>query len=537
VEPCGEGYEAVAVKPSVARLNGRKLKSAVLRPGDRIELGELVMVFDSGALARDIDPPSVDNFDHTFTRFASAVGRERDLRALLGKVISILFEVIGGTDAFIFTLDENGKPRVFVSSASDRDAAEVRFSDTVVQEALTRGEGVFIPNALDDPAFSGSRSILDLQLSSVLCCPLRVAGKTSGVIYLGSKKASTSFSRRDLDMLNVYATVVAMLINHVEYISQQHTIIRRLARCEEHEGIIAESKVMRDLLANIEPLAASDIPVLLEGDTGTGKDLFAHLIHQKSRRADKAMVVVNCSSLHGELMESELFGHRKGSFTGAVRDHEGLFVAANGGTLFLDEIGEMEAGLQAKLLRTLETGTVRAVGATEERGVDVRIICATNRKLADMVERGTFRKDLYYRINQYRLILPPLCEREDDCVLLAYYFLEQYRSSYPSKEVIDFHPDTIKAIVTHDWPGNIRELAGAVHKGVLSARGPLVTIDLGMADQTPRTYESAMREFQRRVLRDAVRACGGNKEKAAKRLGLSRSTFFRYLAAADASTE
>lgn len=526
----GEGYAAVTGKSTVPRLNGKRFKHAELCPGDRLEVGRVALVFDRDSPGGEAARPAADSFVDTFGKFAAAVGRERDLRTLLRNAISMLFEVIGGTDAFIFTLDQRGKPRVFVSSASDRGAAE-RFSDTVVQEVLRRGEGVFIPNALSDPTFADARSIVDLRLSTVLCCPLRVAGKTSGVIYLGSKKATVSFSRRDLDTLNVYATVVAVLINHVEYISQQHTAIRRLARSEEHEGIVAESKVMKDLLASVESLAGSDITVLLEGETGTGKDLIAHLIHRKSRRADQEMVVVNCSSLHGELMESELFGHRRGSFTGAVRDHAGLFRAASGGTVFLDEIGEMDAGLQAKLLRTLETGTVRAVGATDEQTVDVRVVCATNRNLTEMVEKGQFRKDLYYRINQYQLKLPPLTEREDDCVLLAYYFLEKYKSTYPHKEIVDFHPDAVKAVLAHDWPGNVRELASAVHKGVLAARGPLVSIDLAGFHQAPITYEKAMQDFQRRVLRDAIRACGGNKERAAKRLGLSRSTFFRYLSA------
>ncbi|MBD3314402.1 MAG: GAF domain-containing protein [Chitinivibrionales bacterium] len=528
LEFCDGCCRAVAKYPGV-RLNGGKLKSQRLKLGDRIEIGGTAIIVDTEPDTRLSFDVSADNFINTFGRFAAAVGKERDLRSLLRKAISILFEVIGGTDAFIFTLDENRRPRVFVSSASG--PAEERFSDTVVQNVLHKGEGICIPNALSDPQLAGSQSIVDLRLSSVLCCPLQVAGKMNGIIYLGSRKATHSFSPRDLDGLSVYASVVAMLINHVEYISQQHASIRRLARSGRHEGIIGESKVMKDLLASVDSLAASDISVLLEGETGVGKDLFAQLIHRKSSRSGREFVVINCSSLQGQLMESELFGHRRGSFTGAVRDHAGLFRAAHGGTLFLDEIGEMDAGLQAKLLRTLETGMVRAVGATDEQSVDVRIICATNRDLSEMVERGEFRRDLYYRINQYCLRLPPLSRREDDCLLLAYFFLEKYKSMYPHKEIVDFHPDALEAIAVHDWPGNVRELAATVHKGVLASQGPLVTVDLGGLDKSLLTYDAAMRAFQQKLLWRAIHACGGSRDRAAQRLGLSRSTFFRYLAA------
>jgi transcriptional regulator with GAF, ATPase, and Fis domain len=436
---------------------------------------------------------------------------------------------MGGTDAFIFTLNAKGQPEICVSS-SEADKQE-RFSDTVIQEVLKLDEGIAIPNALSSRQFSTSQSIIDLRLVSVMCCPIKVAARTIGVLYLGTRKPMESFSDSDLRVLNLYATVAGMLINHVDYISHQNNAIRQLTHYQQRDGVIGESKKIQDILQRIDTVADADITVLLEGETGTGKDVFAHYLHNKSGRRAKPMVVVNCSSLQGELLESELFGHKRGSFTGAQTDHEGLFAAADGGTLFLDEIGEMSEGLQAKLLRTIETGKIRPVGATSERKVNVRIICATNRDLTTMVSQGTFRKDLYYRINQFSLRLPPLREREGDAVLLAYFFLEKYKCEYPAKNIVDFHPDSLRFITVYEWPGNVRELAAVIHRAVLSANGPFVTVDIGEKITEDFNFELATRNFQKRLLEAALMAAGNNREQAAKLLGMTRSTFFRYLAA------
>jgi transcriptional regulator with GAF, ATPase, and Fis domain len=384
---------------------------------------------------------------------------------------------------------------------------------------------------LDNHEFSQSKSIADLALRSVLCCPIMVTGSVRGAMYLGTKKPTESFTQNDLKTLALFATIAGMLINHIEYIGQQNSAIKRLTRYDARGGIVAESKKMQDVFDKVNAIERSDITVLLQGETGTGKDLFARYIHDGSSRKTRPYIVVNCSSLRGDLLESELFGHRRGSFTGAVSDHEGLFVAADGGTLFLDEIGEMSPNLQAKLLRTLESGKIRQVGANHENKVDVRIICATNRLLEKMVDEGAFRKDLYYRINQLKIVLPPLKEREEDSLLLAYYFLEKYKSNNHDKNIVDFHPDSVRFILAYDWPGNVRELASAVHCAVLSATGPFVSLEAGEKITRDFNFEEATLNFQKRLIGTALKATAHNKEQAAKLLGLSRSTFFRYLAA------
>jgi transcriptional regulator with GAF, ATPase, and Fis domain len=531
-------YVLEAMKNTIVKVNAKKIKDSALTPGDRIEIGNQVFIYErtvsapSGP-AQSLSPPTI--VLESLARFAEMVGAERDLRALLGKIIEILFEVIGGTEAFIFTVNKDNKPEVFVSSSSKH--REERFSDTIVQEALRTGTAICIGNTFADNRFSQAQSIIDMKLSSVLCSPIVIAKKTVGIIYLGSTKSTVSFTKENLDTLKLYALLTGMLISHVEFINQQNTIIKKLSEIKGEEGIIAQSSLMRKVIDDVNAVAISDIPVLLQGETGTGKDVIANLFHRKSKRAAGPFVNVNCSSLHGELLESELFGHKRGSFTGAVKDHQGLFRAAHGGTLFLDEIGEMDIGIQAKLLRTIETGMVRSVGATTEDSVDVRIICATNRNLQEMAANKTFREDLFYRLNQFTLHLPPLRDRGDDLLLLASFFLEKYKAEYPAKGVVDFHPDSLKAITFYEWPGNIRELASVIHKSVLTARGPLVTVDLAGSEDAPVNFDQATRDFQNKLINRVLAACKGNREKAAAMLGMSRSTFFRYLAEATGAAE
>jgi transcriptional regulator with GAF, ATPase, and Fis domain len=295
------------------------------------------------------------------------------------------------------------------------------------------------------------------------------------------------------------------------------------------DGVVYQSPVMRTIISDVETIARSDIAVLLSGETGSGKDTVAHLIHHRSKRSKEPFIVINCSTLRGELLASELFGHKKGAFTGALQDQTGLIASAEGGTLFLDEIGEMDASLQAMLLRVLESGKVRPLGGASEFAVDVRLICATNRDLPGMIERKTFREDLFYRVGQYEIAIPPLRERGEDAVLLANHFLEKLRRKYPEKEIEAFDSKSITAIRRYDWPGNVRQLFNVVHRGLLRASSPYVELDIPEAREKPTGLEHATLRFQKEYVFRAITACGGNKNAAAKSLGIAKSTLFRYL--------
>ncbi|MBF0433472.1 MAG: sigma 54-interacting transcriptional regulator, partial [Fibrobacteria bacterium] len=386
-----------------------------------------------------------------------------------------------------------------------------------------------IPNTLHDPKYATAKSIVALKLNTVLCTPIIISGNIIGLIYIGCRKPEISYAHPDLESLDVYALIAGMIIHNVDYICQQRETIRRLAGAEAESGLVAQSQAMQKVLDRVNPVAASTISILLQGETGTGKDVLANYIHLKSERKQGPFVAVNCSSLRGELLESELFGHKKGAFTGAVCDKKGLFQASNNGTIFLDEIAELDLSLQAKLLRVLESGLVRPVGGLGEEQVNVRVVAATNRNIADMVQDGEFREDLFYRLAQMIVHIPPLREREGDILLLAYHYLEKYKAEYPKKAIKDFHPEAIQALMTHEWPGNVRELVNVIHLSLLTSDGPLISLDMASLQQKAETLEDATHKFQKNFISRVLAMKKGNKEEAAAMLGMSRSTFFRYL--------
>ncbi|MES2889711.1 MAG: sigma 54-interacting transcriptional regulator [Pseudomonadota bacterium] len=297
--------------------------------------------------------------------------------------------------------------------------------------------------------------------------------------------------------------------------------------------IVSRSRCMAELLAEAKMVAASDASVLIHGESGTGKELLAQSIHRASPRAAKPFVAVNCGAIPENLLESELFGHVKGSFTGAVANHRGLFQTADGGTLFLDEIGDMPTALQVKLLRVLQERSVRSVGATQSVPVDVRILSATHRNLDDAMREGLFREDLFYRLNVVSLTLPPLAERREDIPLLANHFIAKLASKY-NKPLNGFAPDALKALATASWPGNVRQLFNVVEQVCALATTPLIPLTLVQrALRVPSvevlSYAVARERFERDYLVGLLKLTDGNVADAARLAERNRTEFYRLL--------
>jgi len=297
--------------------------------------------------------------------------------------------------------------------------------------------------------------------------------------------------------------------------------------------IVTASPAMEDLLRQAKLVAQSDASVLIHGASGAGKEMLARAIHKGGRRAERPFVAVNCAAIPEALLESELFGHRKGAFTGAAYDHKGLFQSADGGTIFLDEIGDMPLALQAKLLRTLQDREVRPVGATQSVPVDVRIISATHRDLEARVKSGEFREDLYYRLNVVSFRLPALAERREDIVPLANHFLHEVSGRY-GKHVRSFAPEALELLIAAPWPGNVRQLQNVIEQAVALATGSIVTATLVQsalksepAKLTP--LDEAKRAFERDYLVRLLRLTGGNVTRAARMAQRNRTEFYKLL--------
>jgi len=303
-------------------------------------------------------------------------------------------------------------------------------------------------------------------------------------------------------------------------------------------ALIGHSAPMRTLFDMLERVAAADVPLLIGGETGTGKGLFARVVHAESRRSSGPFVEVNCAALPEGLLESELFGHEKGAFTGAARSRRGLFAQADGGTLFLDEIGDIPPSLQVKLLHVLEEGMVRPVGSDRASKIDVRLIAASHRDLRKSVREGLFREDLFYRIDVVSLQLPPLRERRDDIPFLTEHFLREQRSRHPYSPVVCFSPDAMKRLLEYDWPGNVRELSHVIERACVLSR----TAEVQPEDLPPSLHQSGssrvpilegeilpIRAVQRRYAAWALSQCGGHRARTAEKLGVDVKTLYNWL--------
>jgi len=296
--------------------------------------------------------------------------------------------------------------------------------------------------------------------------------------------------------------------------------------------IITRSPVMEDKLAQANMVAGTDARVLLTGESGTGKELLARAIHKASPRRNKPFVTINCSAMAENLLESELFGHEKGAFSGAVRPHKGLFQAADGGTLLLDEIGDMPMRLQVKLLRVLQEEQIRPVGSTEAMPVNVRVISASHRDLQQLMVSGQFREDLYYRLNVVHIELPPLSRRREDIPLLVAHFLEQVSKESGQRRI--YAPEAVELLATSDWPGNIRQLYNVLRQNVALAHGPIITAEtvqqsLGGSPTRLPSFDEARDEFTRNYLSQILQITTGNVSQAARLARRNRTDFYKLL--------
>jgi Nif-specific regulatory protein len=446
--------------------------------------------------------------------------------------------------------------------------------------ALREGIAIRVADAQRDPRhYHGADEITGFTTRDLLAVPLITHQGKVGVIEAVNSRGPQPFSEEDMAFFEALGASIAIAIENARLYTQVREseaslrtrvgVLRRdLARTDVFSKIIGSTPAMLEVFRLMESAAASSIPVLIEGETGTGKELVARGIHMASARSEGPFVAINCASLPETLLESELFGHRRGAFTGAVRDNPGLFRAAHGGVIFLDEISDMPMSMQAKLLRVLEEEEVVAVGDNLPRKVDVRVLSATNRDLKTQVERGNFRQDLYYRVAVFPIRLPPLRRRREDIPLLAGEFLNAAAQRH-HKRILGLAPETIDLLGRYDWPGNVRELRNEIDRAVALARdGDLIHpghlsaglgVSVTQAGEPPtpvpqtaaapattqaappaaegqsqssaNSLRKARAAFEARHIADALRQHQGNVSRTAQALGLSRAALQKKMKA------
>lgn len=531
-------------------VRGKKLRSYELKHGDQVDVGGVELVFS----AVDLPPPThADKALKTqldamqqLLEFSELLARPSDLDALLDELIDQIVGLTRASKGFLVLANDSGSEySVRVARNLERqpvdDPSEL-LSDKIIGEVIKTREAQIISDAYNDTRFQTSLSVINLRLCSVMCVPLIVRGELLGLIYVGNDNVTDLFKQDQLELLKLYAAQAALFVKNAGLLNELRHESAELAERLEHfkfGEIIGACPQMVAVYKMVEKVAATDITVLVTGETGTGKELIAREIHNRSSRSDGPFITVNCGAIPENLIESELFGHTKGAFTGAVANQIGKFQAANGGTIFLDEIGELPLHLQVKLLRALQERQIQRLGEVKTTPVDIRVVAATNRDLQKEAEEGRFREDLYFRLNVIGIELPPLRERGDDVVLIARYLVGRYAKEF-GRDVDPndaFADDAAQSMRRFKWPGNIRQLENQIKKALVLADGPRIVasdldLDLGGTESDPDgilPLADARDAWQRDYINRVLALNGGNRTKTARDLGVDPRTIFRHL--------
>ncbi len=525
------------------RVNGKKTRKQALSHRDEIVMGETTISFQLYEEPRQSPSSGEDENQDSLAAlrrlvdFSQKLMRNNDIPALLE---ALMDEIISqtGADKGMLVLLESGQLQVRVARNLKRENiidAVSQLSDSIINKVVKTKKPVIVSDALHDQEFNASQSVVNLNLCSVMCVPLMDRGSLLGLIYVGNDNIVNLFTRQHLEILTVFAAQASLLIANAMMINGLETDNRQLnekiARLR-YGSIIGASAAMKDIYRKIDKVANTDVSVLIQGETGTGKELIARELHNRSHRSKGPFITINCGAIPENLLESELFGHVRGAFTGATSNKPGKFHLADKGTIFLDELGEMPLNLQVKLLRVLQERTVTRVGDTRSEHIDIRVLAATNRLLDEEVRNNNFREDLFYRLNVVTLHLPGLRDRGDDVILISNYLLSRYCEEFSTGDKT-FSKDATVAMKKYAWPGNIRQLENRIKKAVILS--DKVVIEANDLDLQPEDLEEIMtlseakERFQRRYINEVLARNNGNRTKTARDLGVDPRTIFRHL--------
>lgn len=476
-------------------------------------------------------------------KVSTTINAIRDVTELQKRLLELLFEVVPAQRGAILLRDENDlKAGEEFSSMFGIDRklgpdSVTRVSSSVARQVLNDGTALLIEDRRQELMVE-ARSLAETQTISVLCVPLVMMDRTLGVIYLDTSDPDDRFDKDHLQLVSAIASITAVAIENARHIQWLEDENRRLVEDAiiEH-NMVGESGVMRSVYQFIAKVAPTDSSVLINGESGTGKELVARAIHQNSKRADMPFVAVNCAALTESLLESELFGHEKGAFTGALAQRKGRLEIADGGTLFLDEIGELSPALQVKLLRVLQEREFERVGGTRTIKVDIRLLTATNRDLEELIKQGMFRQDLFYRLNVLQMEMPPLRQRQEDIKLLANYFAMRY-SEKCNRKVTGIAPEALKRLMNYDWPGNVRELENAIERAVVLGTTERILLEdlpeVVLETEAPSEpesgrYHEALTQKKKELIINAMDQSKGNYTEAARLLGVHPNYLHRLI--------
>ena len=465
-------------------------------------------------------------------KLSTAVQELHSAEPLARRVLELLFEALPAQQGGVLLMSpQTDRPELVAA----RGEGTLDVSQTVLERVCTERVALLWDDISYDESLGRAESLHRVAVRSLLCAPLATAEHLHGVLYLQST-VEGAFTEAHLEQTAAAAVIAALAFQTARSMEELRQENRRLRSAGLEHGLVGESAAMERLLEFLGRVAPVDSTVLLRGESGTGKELAARALHRGSPRADGPFVAINCATLSDTLLESELFGHERGAFTGAVGRKIGKLEAADGGTIFLDEVGEIPAPIQARLLRALQERRFERLGGTTSIEVDVRIVAATNRDLEAAIREGTFREDLFYRLNVIAFTLPPLRDRRDDLPLLAQHFtrLHGERLKRPG---VGIDPRALRVLRAYDWPGNVRQLSNAIERALVLGDGerirpedlPDELLESGAAEAPVSDFQGEITATKKRLLLSALEDAGGNAAAAARALGLHPNSFRRLM--------
>jgi transcriptional regulator with GAF, ATPase, and Fis domain len=472
-------------------------------------------------------------------KIATGIGGIRDQDSLQWQLLGMIFDLVPAERGAVLLFDSAGEFSSTVAWDRVRGPGHpVRVSRTVVQRVRRDRVGMVVNDVSDDEVFRQVQTLSELSIHSLLCVPLVISDAVLGAIYLDSRAPGEHFDESHLQVMTAVAGMASIALDNVRHWEQlRHENQELRVEVDLDHDMIGASPRMKEVFIFIRRAAPTDSTVLIEGESGSGKELVARAIHRNSPRSKGPFVAINCAAITETLLESELFGHEKGAFTGAVSQKKGKMEVAEGGTLFLDEVSELAPSLQAKLLRVLQEREFERVGGTRPIKLDIRLIAATNRLLLEAVQSGTFRKDLYYRLNVVAVTMPPLRERREDIPSLTDHFIAKASRKCKARTKT-LSADARACLISYDWPGNVRELENAIERAlVLGSTESILPDDLPEAvleasaptTESSAKYHGRIREVKKQLVLQALQQADSNYIEAAKALGMHPNSLLRLI--------
>jgi transcriptional regulator with GAF, ATPase, and Fis domain len=469
-------------------------------------------------------------------RLAMGIGAIRDWESLQWQLLGFIFDAVpAGRGAVLLYENPEAVSSIAAWDKLGGPGLTVRISRTVLRYVHNQRVGLLVNDAASAGALAAASSLGDPEIQTVLCVPLTVGERVLGAIYLDSK--TTYFEEHHLQIMTAVAAITSLALENIlRWTSLKNENQELRTQLEIEHDMVGASPRMREVFEVIRKVAPMDSTVLILGESGTGKELVARALHRNSPRAKETFVAINCATLSESLLESELFGHEKGAFTGALAQKRGKLEVASGGTLFLDEVSEMAPLLQAKLLRVLQEREFERVGGTKPIKVDVRVVAATNKSLPEAVAAGSFRQDFFYRLNVVSLALPPLRERREDILALAEHFIARV-SRKCGMRIRPLSDEARACLLNYEWPGNVRELENAIERAMVLGSGdriepddlPEDVVESNLPGNSPPKYHGAVRDLKKQLVARAFEESKGNYIEAARSLGMHPNSFLRLL--------